>query len=210
LNKAKQYGERSVASDASWVFSLRLLEYTVGFVTTILISRCLGPEGRGLFYLPIAAASVMTVVCNLSLIQANVYLLGIEHRRIEELAGQNGLLAIVLGGLGAGAMVGAAFFLPRLFGDVGPPLMALTALTVPFTLHRVFSSSLLTLKGEVRWQFGANIGGAVIQLGSLIVLWRLGRLIVRNGLMRQPRLCGVHMDVDFRGTRTSPFHPDQI
>ena len=182
LNNARQYGERSVACDASWVFGLRLFEYAVGFLTTVLISLWLGPEGRGLFYLPIAAASVMTVVCNLSLIQTNIYLLGTEHRGIDQLAGQNGLLATTAGGVGAGAMFGATFFLPRLFQDVGTPLIALTAVTIPLTLHRLFSGSLLTLKGEVRWQFGANIGGAVIQLGSLIVLWRLGRLSVATAL----------------------------
>jgi O-antigen/teichoic acid export membrane protein len=124
----------------------------------------------------------MVVVSKLSLIQGNIYLLGIEHRTIEQLAAQNGLLAIAAGGLGAGAMVGAALFLPRLFGDVGPLLMALTAVSVPFTLHRAFSGGLLTLKGEVRWQFVANVGGAVIQLASLIALWRMGKLSVATAL----------------------------
>ncbi len=182
VNKAGQYSERSIASDASWVFSLRLFEYAVGFLTTILISRWLGPQQRGLFYLPIVAASVLAMVCNLSLVQTNIFLLGSEHRGIEQLAAQNGLLAITAGGLGVGAMVGAAFFLTRLFGDLGTPLVALTAITIPFTLHRLFSGSLLTLKGEVRWQFVANVGGAVIQLGSLIVLWQMGRLSVATAL----------------------------
>lgn len=182
MTKFGQYDARSVASDASWVFSLRLFEYGGGFVTTIVISKWLGPTGRGLFYLPIAAASVMTVICNLSLAQANVYLLGNEHRGIEELGGQNGLLAIVAGGFGASAMIGMAFLLPHLFGNVGPILMAITAVTVPFTLHRLFSANLLALKGDVRWQFAANIGGAVIQLGSLIVLWQLHALSVTTAL----------------------------
>ena len=95
---------------------------------------------------------------------------------------KTGLLAITAGGLGASAMIGVAFFLPHLFRDVGTALMALTAVTIPFTLHRLFSANLLTLKGDVRWQFAANIGGAVIQLGSLIVLWQLVWLSVTTAL----------------------------
>jgi O-antigen/teichoic acid export membrane protein len=182
-NQVSEEHQSSVGSDASWIFAVRLLEYCIGFASTILLSRWLGPAGRGLFYLPVTTAALMVVCCNLSLVQANVYLLGSEGRTIDQLARQNGLIAVAAGGLGASAMVAAAYLLPHLFAEIPLSYFVITALTVPIIMHRLYTANLLTLKGEVRQQFIANLIGGIFQITALVLLWAFDALGTQTALL---------------------------
>ncbi|MCI0408417.1 MAG: hypothetical protein L0191_07620, partial [Acidobacteria bacterium] len=90
---------RSIVSDSAETLLLRALMSVVGFGASVLISRGLGPEGRGEFYLPVVAAGTMLAFCKLGLEQANVFLLGTRGLSINRLSGQNGLVAVAMGSL---------------------------------------------------------------------------------------------------------------
>ncbi len=92
-------GERpaSIVADSAHTFVLWVLTYGVGFVASVLISRGLGPAGRGEYYLPIVTAGTMVALCKLGLEQANVYLFGSRAVSIARLAAQSTLVAGVVG-----------------------------------------------------------------------------------------------------------------
>ncbi|MGH7394711.1 MAG: polysaccharide biosynthesis C-terminal domain-containing protein, partial [Candidatus Methylomirabilales bacterium] len=137
----------------------------------MLISRGLGPEGRGQYYLPIVAAGTMVAICKLGLEQANVFLLGTRGLSVDRLSGQNGLVAFAMGGLGLVLLLLSPSVLPALFADTSMVLMLLAGLTIPFSLHAQFSAGLLTLQGQVTWQFRASLLAGVVQVALLFGLF---------------------------------------
>ncbi len=163
----------SILSDSAETFLLRLLLSVMGFAASVIISRGLGPSGRGEYYLPLVTAGTLVAVCKLGLEQANVFLFGNWGLPINSLSGQNGLVAVVMGPLGMLGMLLALPLFPALFGDTPLILLLLAALTIPFSLHAQFSGGLLTLLGQVTWQFRASLLASVFQLALLLGLWLL-------------------------------------
>jgi len=161
----------SILSDSAETLLLRLLLSAVGFGASVLISRGLGPEGRGAYYLPVVAAATMAAFSSLGLEQANIYLLGTRKISPERLCGQNGLVAISMGGIGLALLLLAPSVLPSVFADTPTGLLLLTGLTIPFALHTQFSAGLLTLQGQVTWQFRAALAAGLVQVGVLLGLF---------------------------------------
>lgn len=171
-------GERpaSIVADSAHTFVLWVLTYGVGFVASVLISRGLGPAGRGEYYLPIVTAGTMVALCKLGLEQANVYLFGSRAVSIARLAAQSTLVAGVVGGLGILLVQAAPALLPALFADTSRLFLALAALTIPLSLHAQLVAGLLTLRGEITWPFRAGLVAGVVQVGLLLGLLALRAL----------------------------------
>lgn len=163
----KTEGGGSILSDSAETFFLRLLLSAVGLGASVLISRGLGAEGRGEYYLPVVAAGTLVTFCKLGLEQANVFLLGTSRLSIHRLSGQNGLVAVAMGGLGVLGLLLAPRALPALFADTPLVFLLLAGLTIPLALHSQFSAGLLTLQGEVTWQFRAALLASVLQVALL-------------------------------------------
>lgn len=167
----KDRGGRSIVSDSAETLLLRVLLSGVAIGASVLISRGLGPEGRGQYYLPIVAAATMVAICKLGLEQANVFLLGTRDLSVDRLSGQNGLVAFAMGGLGLVLLLLSPSVLPALFADTSMVLLLLAGLAIPFSLHAQFSAGLLTLQGQVTWQFRASLLAGVIQVALLCGLF---------------------------------------
>ena len=165
----------SIVSDSAETLCLWVLNHAVGLGASVLIARGLGPEGRGEYYLPVVAAATMVAICKLGLEQANVFLLGTRGLSIDRLSGQNGLVAVVAGMLGVVLLLLAPSVLRTLFADTPVFLLLLGGLVIPFSLHTQLSAGMLTLRGQVTWQFRAGLFAGVIQvvllLGLLVFGW---------------------------------------
>lgn len=159
---------RSIASESTETLLLRVGLSVVGFGASVLISRGLGPEGRGTYYLPVVAAATTVAFCKLGLEQANVFLLGTRGLPVDRLSGQSGLVSLGMGGLGLALLLLAPSVLPALFADTPTILLLLAGLTVPFSLHEQLSAGLLTLRGQVTWPFRAALLAGLLQLALLV------------------------------------------
>jgi O-antigen/teichoic acid export membrane protein len=171
IETREHFGGRSIVSDSTETLFLKVLFYVVAFGASVLISRGLGPEGRGEYYLPIVAAVTMITLCNLGLEQVNVFLFGSRGLSIDRLAGQNGFIALTIGGIGVVLLLLAPSMLPALFVDIPVILLVLAGLTIPFSLHTQFSAGLLTLQGQVTWQFRAALLAGGVQTALLLGLF---------------------------------------
>ena len=160
----------SVASVGVQTLSLKVAVYAVGFGTSVLISRALGPEGRGAYYFPVVAATMLTTVATLGIEQANFYLMGSRRVDVARLWGQAGLVALVMGLCGLGALMVGPAVLPGLFAGTRPTWLWLAGLTIPLALHAQFGAGLLTLQGRVTWQFRVGLVAALVQVGLLTAL----------------------------------------
>jgi O-antigen/teichoic acid export membrane protein len=166
---------RSATSDTVESFLLKLLLYGIGFGASILISRGLGPAGRGIYYLPVVTAATAASFGSLGIEQANVFLFGSRSVPIGRLWAQGGLVALSLGTLGGLLLVSAPALLPGTFASSPVPLWWIVAVGLPFTLHAQFAAGLLTLRGEVTWQFRAGVIAAIAQTLVLFALFFAGQ-----------------------------------
>jgi O-antigen/teichoic acid export membrane protein len=155
---------------AARTLSLKVALVAVATVATIVVSRILGPEGRGIYYTPLVAAATAVAFAKLGLEQANVYLYGSRDVSADRLAAQSALVALVAGFAGMLGMLAVAGLLPAVFGDVPPILILLGALTIPLSLHTQFISGLQNLMGQVTLQFRAAIAAGVVQVAVLLAL----------------------------------------
>jgi O-antigen/teichoic acid export membrane protein len=162
--------ERSVAVVAVQTFGLKLALVAIGTIASVVVSRILGPEGRGIYYTPVIAAATVVAFAKLGLEQANVYLYASRSIPADRLAAQSALVAVIGGGAGMLVMFVVPAVLPTVFGDVAPLLLFLGALTIPLALHTQFVAGLQNLVGQVTLQFRAAIVAGLVQLAALLAL----------------------------------------
>src|SRR5512140_3851290 len=82
---------------AAGTYGIRILGVVAGLGSAVVISRTLGPDGRGVFSLATVLATTLLVIGKLGIDQANVYLHGTRRVPTARLAGQTSLLSLVVG-----------------------------------------------------------------------------------------------------------------
>ena len=167
----------SIARDTVTTLLLRVALYAAGLAVAVLVSRVLGPSGRGEYYLLVVTAATLVSIARLGLEQANVYLYSAKSVALPRLNAQNGLVALTAGGLAAAAMIAVPFVAPGIL-DADRTSLVLAALTVPLNLHTILTAGLQTLAGQVTWQFKAGLAAAVLQLVLLAAIALSGGLSV--------------------------------
>lgn len=176
---------------ASWrafgTAGARLLILALGAITSVVISRTLGPSGRGAYYVVITVATTAMTLGQLSIEHAHVYLWSQRASRRSlaanavVLAGANG---IVVAGVAWIAVQAARGTVPD--GDQDALVAALVG--VPLGLLVVYAGGLLLLDGRVaRFNVGKLLGGGLqcillivlalagqMTVGAVVTLWVLG------------------------------------
>lgn len=159
------------------VVGLRLSSYAIGFVASILISRALGPEGRGMYALPIAFLGIVMVMSHIGLEHANVFLSarGVGLRRLWA---NVSLVAVLIGFL---TWVIISGLHATSAGLLGLPFswIAVTMVQVPFLLQALYWFNLLQLEGRVAPAAVASVVGVAVHAGICAVLFAAGSLSVR-------------------------------
>jgi O-antigen/teichoic acid export membrane protein len=155
----------------------------LAFVASALVSRALGPAGRGTYYLPVLAATTSIAFGKLGLDQANIFLYGTSGVPAAKLSAQNGFVAVVVGGVLAGLLALAGGILPSVFGRTPVPLLVLAGITVPLGLHTQLTGALLAMTGRVRRQYVAGAISAAAQLLGVAVCYAVGALTVTTALL---------------------------
>lgn len=157
-----------------------LTTYAVQFgltgLASILITRSLGPEGRGAYAVLLAIATTTMIVGNLSIEPAHVSL---WHR-----AGDRGAIAansVLLGpALGIAAVGGAVLVVaaagPGVVPVPGYGLLAIVLAAVPFGVTVQYLNSVLTLRARIETVNRGVMLGTFVYAGSLTLWWCTGRL----------------------------------
>lgn len=154
----------SAAFDAAGIFVAAVSQYAVIFAANALLSRALGPEGRGIYYAPVLAAVTLLAFCKLGLDQVNVFLLGTRGLPPARLIGQNGYVSLWAGLLGCSGTMALHWLMPSVFGETPVLFLLLAGLTIPFGIHAQLSGGVLSLIGQPTWQYRAGLAGAIVQI----------------------------------------------
>lgn len=123
-------------------FGTKILAALVSLATSVVITRALGPEGRGVFASTVALAAIGVQLGNLGLTTSNTYFLARQPELLRQLIG-NSLAAAVAFGLLAMVAIAAVAVWTGQVQQLGPQLLLAAMLTVPVGLAYTLLQNLL-------------------------------------------------------------------
>ena len=175
---------RGVVAGAMTIFGAQVAGYAMGIVASVIIARALGPEGRGLYYIPVAAAVACVGLGHLSIEVSNTYFFAQGRYSLQRLARNTSTVLLVMGPIVVLAMV--AFFAATrnsVFHGVSTANYLLVVFTVPFTLQTTWIGSIFLLGRRVaQWQL-ALLAGAALQAAGAVILFAAHDLDVHTVLV---------------------------
>jgi len=130
-------------------FLARIALVAIGLITSVMIARALGPEGRGLQATLAAVVAIGAQLGNFGLHSANTYYVARDKSLLPVLLGNTLLLSLVSGALVALAGWLVLTIRPSL-APLPSGLLALAFVTVPLSLAYMLLQNLLLGIGEVR------------------------------------------------------------
>jgi O-antigen/teichoic acid export membrane protein len=139
--------------------------FVVGAVTSVIVARALGPEGKGVFTLVFLLPALLASLGSFGLSAANVFFL----RRGQAAAGtllSNGILFALAISLAVSAILalGWRWIAPAILPGVSPGLAAIGILTLPLALLMDYALSLLLGYQRLLRFNVAGFGAAAISL----------------------------------------------
>lgn len=137
---------RSLASapfvrQVSETYLTRVLIVALGLVNSVLVTRILGPEGRGLFAVATTVAAIGVQLGNLGLHSSNTYVVSRDPKTLSPLLGNS--LMISATAAGAAALAYLFFLLRPALAPVTGPLLLLTLAAIPAGLASLLLQNLL-------------------------------------------------------------------
>jgi O-antigen/teichoic acid export membrane protein len=152
----------------------------LALVSSVVLARMLGPEGRGLFALVLLLPELASSLGLLGFDQANAVYAGLEPKKRHTLVWQSAAVAGVVGGIVA--LAGMAFFwggAPGFQSLVRGPLWLyiLPLSMVPCKLLVVYWGAILRGMNHITLLNGIEVGTKVGSLALVLLLvggWRLG------------------------------------
>ena len=156
-------------------YATRILLIAIGFATTVIISRTLGPSGRGLFAVAAAIGAIGIQFGNLGLHASNTYYVAKDRELLPVLVGNTLVVSFGLGGMAAlfGWILAATS--PNL-APLHGTLLALAFAWIPFGLAYQLLQNLLLGIDEVRAYNAIELASKVIGLALVGLAVLSGRV----------------------------------
>jgi len=171
---------RGLVSSASLTLATRIAAFGFSLITNIILARSLGPDGRGIYAVAVLVPAIVSLLAQLGIGPANVYFVSKRILDPDELVGHSLALALLLGTLCLGILLGYALLTGAhsLFG-IEATYIIVTALSLPFSLFTAFLQGLL--QGVER--FAHYNAVLLVQYASPALCLFVALVIVRAGAM---------------------------
>lgn len=127
----------------------RALFLAIGFVTSVLVTRALGPEGRGFYAVATTVGTVGVQFGNLGLYASNTYFVAKDRTLLSGLLA-NSLIASSLIGILGGGIAWVLFNIWPAMAPLQGPLLILALTWIPLGLGYLLLQSLLLGIQEIR------------------------------------------------------------
>jgi glycosyltransferase involved in cell wall biosynthesis/O-antigen/teichoic acid export membrane protein len=171
------------------VMGLWILANAVGFVASALISRQLGPAGRGLYTYPVALLGIMVAFGHIGLEFAQIHLAS-QGQDLRRMWANATVVSVLLGGLCWAGLAIVVVIYPRTAGGLPLWWLAVPAGLVPVALMNLYWASLLQIDSRLVVTAHASWIGAAVQAVAVGVLYSLHELTPFRVLLMQWLLNG--------------------
>jgi O-antigen/teichoic acid export membrane protein len=153
LKAGLSLARRAIASDfirkVAETFATRVVLIGIGLITSVMVARILGPEGRGLYAVATAIGAIGVQFGNLGLHASNTYYVARDRKLLPELVSNTLLVSFGFGGLGS-ALAWLVFFLWPSLAPVHGLILLLSLVWIPFSLAYMLLQNLLLGIYEVK------------------------------------------------------------
>jgi O-antigen/teichoic acid export membrane protein len=166
-------------SKVAETFLTRVLLIGVGLITSVIVARILGPDGRGLYAAAAVVGSIGVQFGNLGLHASNTYYASKDRRLLPKIVGNTLLVSFVFGGLCA-ALAWVIFLLFPTLAPLKGILLVLALTWVPFGLAYMLMQNLLLAVQEVRAYNKIQLLSKILGLGLICLIIVLGAVTVET------------------------------
>jgi O-antigen/teichoic acid export membrane protein len=128
---------RSFASSVAATYGANLGAAVLSLANVVITSRALGPVGRGDLVFLTTMAMLTATLATLGIEEANGNLAGVAPASRRALASNSVGLALVLGGVAAGALLGLVAAFPAIGGESTPALRWIAVAAIPILILQV-------------------------------------------------------------------------
>ncbi len=149
--------------------STRVLLIIIGFITSVIIARTLGPEGRGMFAMAVTIGAFGVQFANLGLHGANTYYVARDANLLSTLLG-NSLTASFTFGTFISLLAGLFFWIYPSLAPVHGTLLLMALAWAPFGLAYLLFQSLLLGVEDVRTYNRIELVAKLFYVGLLGVI----------------------------------------
>jgi O-antigen/teichoic acid export membrane protein len=160
-------------------FATRVLLIGIGLITSVIVARILGPDGRGLYATAAVVGSIGVQFGNLGLHGANTYYASIDRRSLPELVGNTLLVSFAFGGLCA-ALAWVIFLLFPTLAPLKGILLVLALTWVPFGLAYMLMQNLFLAVQEIRTYNKIELLSKILGLCLICIIIILGAVTVET------------------------------
>lgn len=161
---------------------LQIASYAVQLISSIILARALGPEGKGAYSAAIAIQEIVFYLFLFGIGNGILYAAAKKKEKAPEIAFQAILISLFNGTLSALVLILLGVFKNPLVRNLEPVFLFLVA---PAALTAVFLSNLNYLlmgKEKIREAYFVNFLSSTIQCLLFVAAWALGWLNVFNAL----------------------------
>jgi len=150
-------------------FVTRVLLIGIGLVTSVIVARILGPEGRGFYAVAITIGAIGVQFGNLGLHTSNTYYVAGDRGLLPALAANTIIVSFAVGGVGT-VLIWMIFQLWPQMAPVRGLLLILSLLWIPFGLAYMLLQNLLIGIQDVRTYNKIELLTKALGLGLIGVL----------------------------------------
>jgi O-antigen/teichoic acid export membrane protein len=155
----------------------------VGMVSGIVLARSLGPSSKGIYYFTLLVPQMISNFSSLGISSASIYLLGKKKYGIQEIFGNQLVLAAALGILGLLVFrIILCFNIPS-FKDIPHNLLLLSLILVPFFILNAYLYSDLLAQNLVIHYNLTRLLESSISVISFLILWFTKRLNLTSAVI---------------------------
>ena len=140
----------SFAKNSLSIFGTRIILIIISIVSSIIVTRILGPSNRGVMEMLLLVPSLIVNFGNLGIGNANLYFVGKKQFSIDQVSSNSLSLSMLLGFVLI--LVGYGVFhlyADTLFKDIPKIYVHITLLTIPFLLYQKFVQYMLLGKEQI-------------------------------------------------------------
>jgi O-antigen/teichoic acid export membrane protein len=130
-------------------FSTRIILIIISLATGVIITRTLGPEGRGIYAIAIAIGALGVQFCNLGLHSSNTFYISRDPSYLSPLLGNSLIVSFVIGTL-TGLIAWIVFILFPEIAPISGAILILSLVWIPLNLAYVFLQNLLVGLQDIR------------------------------------------------------------
>ena len=152
-DRIKTFVTQTLASDfvrkVMETFATRIFLILLSLATTVIVTRILGPEGRGLYAVAVAIGAIGVQFGNLGLHASNTYYVAQDRSRLPALLGNTLVISFLVGSLGSG-LAWCVFIVRPELAPLNGNLLILALIWIPVGLTYLLVQNLLIGIQEIR------------------------------------------------------------